>query len=496
MKKSKEVKRSQKKQLKDISNKKSFLSNSPIIKITLKSLFIIVVIGVAIYYSDNKGYFNPDESNNHTKRKWDSFYNFTEHNNVDVLLLGSSHLYSGIDPKNLSTTLGVNAFILASPGTNIIDTYYSLKESIKKTKPKLVVIETYGINDSNPYELKDGNLSDQFKSFYARKDFFTKITSTPYLFKSKDFIYAWSNTIRNHEFIFKDTTQLEKNKIIINNKKKKDDKLYLGRYVRFQTGIEKDVLTKYDSLGSPVKGADYEYSDFAKKYVNEIVSLCKNNNIELMFLTLPMYYKHIDSYPVWKDKIGQILLKTPNKWLNMQSPYDTIHFPTMCFENTYESNQHMTYNGSLIATYKLADYIKSNVNAELPNRKNESEWMNNFYGQEGYFENNPVLKNDKINTLLCEDFLTNNVILKEVSILKPQKGENKILIAKVAKKSKNLAECKLRLVISFIQDKQLKFANVDLQYDILHQTSDMFIFKTMIKPLEIKAVKEGVIICK
>ena len=127
MKKSKEVKRNQKKQSKNISKKKSFLSNRPIIKITIKSLFIIVVIGVAIYYSDNKGYFNPDESNNHTKRKWDSFYKFTENNNVDVLLLGSSHLYSGINPKNLSTTLGVNAFILASPGTNIIDTYYSLK---------------------------------------------------------------------------------------------------------------------------------------------------------------------------------------------------------------------------------------------------------------------------------------------------------------------------------------------------------------------------------
>jgi len=297
MKKSKKNKKAQKKISYKRRKRSAFLSNSPIIKITLKSLFIIIVIGVAINYSDNKGYFNPNEINNHTKRKWNSFYKFTKDNNVDVLLLGSSHLYSGINPKNLSATLGVNAFILASPGTNIIDTYYSLKESIKKTKPKLVIIETYGINKSNPYKLNEGNLSDQFKSFYARKDFITKITSTPFLFKSKDFIYAWSNTIRNHEFIFKDTTQLAKNKIIINKKKNKDERLYLGRYVRFKTGIEKDILSKYDSLGSPVEGADYEYNDFAKKYVKAIVDLCNNNDIELMFLTLPMYYKHIENYP-------------------------------------------------------------------------------------------------------------------------------------------------------------------------------------------------------
>jgi len=180
----------------------------------------------------------------------------------------------------------------------------------------------------------------------------------------------------------------------------------------------------------------------------------------------------------------------------MQYPYDTTHFSTMCFENTYESNQHMTYNGSLIATYKLADYIKSYVNVELPNRKKDNEWINIFYGQEGYFENNPVLKNDNVNTLLCEDFVTNNVTLKEVSIIKPPKGKNKILIAKVVKENKNIAKCKLRLAISFFQDKQLKHANVDLQYDILHQTEEMFIFKAMIKPFKIKEVKAGKIICE
>lgn len=476
-------------------NKETKVCNKPILSITLKSLLLIAVIGIAIFYSDYKGYFNPDETNNHTRRKWNSFYEFTKKNNVDVLLLGNSHLYTGINPKNLSSTLGVNSFILAAPGTNIADTYFGLKEALKRTDPKLVIIETYGINNFNPYELQKGGLSDQFKSFYTRKDFLTKITSTPYLFKSDDYFYAWSNTIRNHDFIFKDTSQLSKNKKLISKKSKKNNKLYLGRYVRFQTGIDNTLIAKYDSLGSPVKGDEYSTNEYTEDYVDKIVDLCRENDIELIFLTLPMYYKHIDKYFVWNKKLSKIINKHPNKWLNMQLPYDTVSFSTICFENTYKINQHMTYNGSLIATYKLAEYIKSGMQVNLPNRKKETKWQRVFYGQEGYFENNPVLANDKVNKLLCKDFKTNNVTLKEVSIVKPEKGKNLILIAKIENDKKDLSQCKLRLAVSFVQDKQLSIANIDLQYDILHRVSGVFIFKTLIKPIQIKEVKAGMIFC-
>ena len=122
---------------------------------------------------------------------------------MDILLMGNSHLYSGINPKNLSNTLGCNAFILASPGTNIADSYYGLKEALKRTDAKLVVIETYCINNFNPYKLKEGSLSDQFKSFYSRRDFRTKLTSMPLLFNSDNYLFAWSNTLRNHDFFLK-----------------------------------------------------------------------------------------------------------------------------------------------------------------------------------------------------------------------------------------------------------------------------------------------------
>ena len=148
-----------------------------------------------------------------------------------------------------------------------------------------------------------------------------------------------------------------------------------------------------------------------------------------MFLTLPMFYKHVKNNHVWTEKMKVLLSDSKKEWLDMQGNYDSIRFDKSSFENTYKSNQHMTYKGSLIATYKLAEFIKTKVSVELPNRKKETKWKANFYGEEGYFENNPVKKSDKQNKTICKNFKTNNVFLSSVSLLKGNSKKNRILMA-------------------------------------------------------------------
>lgn len=477
---------------------KTWSTNRPISLIMLKSLVVVIVFFFIIKHIDTKGYFNPDEINNHTKKKWDSYYEFTKKNNVDIVLVGNSHLYSGINPKNLSNTLGCNAFILASPGTHIADSYYALKEALKRTRPKVVVVETYGISNFEPHELEKGALSDQFKSFYARKDIPTKLESLPFLFSPVNYLYAWSNTLRNHDFIFNDTPQLSLNKKLIEKQKKglkKNKKLYLGRFVRFQTGIENDVMNKYDSLGAPVKGKEYSYNLNTKKYVSKILSLCQEEDIELIFLTLPMYERHISDYTDWAEKLSELIGTETYNWIDMQKPHWYDGFGPFAFENTYNKNQHMTYSGSLIATYKLADYIRDSLQVELPNRSEESEWRKLFYAEEGYFENNNPIKNDKNNILICSNKTLRNIELNSLLII--QNKQNKQLIAKVNKKLlENLKyqETKLRLALKININDREQLANVDLIYDQFHKPKDEIIFTSRIKPLVVQEVLDGILL--
>ncbi len=474
--------------------KKKFLSNSQILHLSLKALLMTVIFGSAIYYLDQKGYFNADETNNHTQKKWASFYKFSKKNNVDILLFGNSHLYSGINPKNLSITLGANAFILASPGTSIADSYYGLVEALKFSDPKLIVLETYGMTAFNPYEFKKGALSDQIKSFNARKDFVTKIISTPFLFKSDNYAYARSNTLRNHDFFFKDFEQLSKN--YENERKPKNNKLYLGRFVRFQKGIKQEIMNKYDSLGAPVKASDFEYNEYTDIYLKKTVDLCAEKNIQLLFLTLPMYHKHVDDYPLWNNKMKSVLGKFKNPWLNLQDPIDSVTFDRNCFESTYKRNQHMTYQGSLIATYKLASFIKSKVVVELPKRKADPKWKKIFYGEEGYFENLSALTSDKNNKILCKNLKYEGLTLAEVLEVKPESGKNRLVIAKIKKIGKDIRKCKLKIAIVVkLKSKRRQRAYIDLIYDRYHELDSTYIFKAMIKPIDITEVTAAKVLC-
>ena len=49
-------------------------------------------------------------------------------------------------------------------------------------KPKVLVLETYAINESDPLRLEKGALNDEINSFRARRDTWLKVRSTPSLF--------------------------------------------------------------------------------------------------------------------------------------------------------------------------------------------------------------------------------------------------------------------------------------------------------------------------
>ena len=389
-------------------------------------LFSALVAGV-VYYTDAKGYFNPDYTNDHTRRKWNAYYEFTKRNPVDVVMVGNSHLYTGVSPEHLSNALGASCFILASPGTTMTDTYYSLKEAIKVRKPRLAVGETFTLNDYDSHELKPGTLSEQFKSFSARKDVVEKMLSTPVLFASDHYAAAWSNTIRNHSFIFTDTAQIRRNIALSKIKQRPEQGLYLGRYIRFTSGIEDSTLLKYERPGFKA----YEYSKHmpskeALKFLRKAIELCDANDVELVLLTLPMYHRHVHDYGQFK-KVVQEAAGPGVSWLDLQMPYDTAAFTAESFENTVSENQHMTYQGSLVAAYKLARYITTRHPGVVPDRSGDLAWKQLFYGSDGYFENHSPEK-DGVSTVLMSQAEPGAGLRVKELILVPQQGAKRLLM--------------------------------------------------------------------
>lgn len=470
----------------------------PILTIAIKLFVLCLVVILGLYISDSKGIFDPNNKNNHTIKKWDAFYEFTEEHNVDVLLVGNSHLYTGINPKNLSVRLGANAFILASPGTHIGDTYFALKEALAVTQPTHVIVETFGINEFNPYTLADGDLSDQFKSFSARRNGWIKLTSTPHLFSSKNYGYAWSNTLRNHDYLLTNYEQIEKN---TDSKKRfterRSEELYLGRFVRFSSGIKDSILNLYKVNGAPLNGEDYKWNNYTQHYIDKIVELCEERNVQLIFLTLPMYKYHISNYAAWEKELGKLLNETKKPWLNLQTSAYHKMFGPESFESTYNTNQHMTYNGSLLATHELADFIEAN-SKKLTNRSNDSEWIELFYGEEGFFEHHTPKDNDSKHQIISKERRLDNIMIKEMSFVTNQ--TNKSLLVKIDKSEllgvTDLTKCQLKLDLNFDMNKVRQKALIPLLWDRFHTNPDFYIFKTNVRPIANLELLGGGMVCE
>ena len=393
--------------------------------IKISALFFAVLL--VVFFTDKKGYFTADQSNNHIRRKWASFYDYIKTKEVDVIILGNSHVITGVDPFVLSDATTSTCYILGNSGTGIIDAWFQLGEALKHAQPKLVIFETYCINNG---EKPKGDAIPYLQSFDAQKDIFYKLQCMPQLFYSDSWVAAWSPSIRNHSFLLTDTARIKYN--IKNPKEPKSKKLDLGRFARFGFGLQDSTLLKYDSIGAPVKGEEYQISTFTKKYLQKLMEMCEKNNIRVLFLTLPMYYKHVSNYDVWKTTLNEELQKYPNaNWFDLQIDYDTVIYTPNMFEDTYESNQHLSNLGMTVTAYKLAEFINDNYPDLLNDRARDTKWIDDFKTTDHYVYNQYIADGMEEFSSIVKDKQIGNFHIKEL-VLQDNK-ENNRLILKVTK---------------------------------------------------------------
>lgn len=376
----------------------------------LLRLCVLVLIAVAaVVFTDKKKYFITDQVDPHHEQRWDAVYELTPKHPLDVVVLGNSHVNTGVEPFTLSCTLGCTAFDMAPSGITIADAYYCLKELLTRTTPKLVVVETYLMRGTEGPSVEGSALADEFRSFYPRRNNRIKLESLPVLFDVESYLPAWSFTLRNHELFLRDREGMKKNLERYEKRQSdKDKSLYLGRFARFTEGISDSIMQKYINDGPVVDGREEKISLRDINYARKIVDMCDEKGIEVMFFTLPMYERHIDHYDVWRDEQSRAIIPTGKAWYNLQMPYLASVFDSDCFESTYEKNQHMTIYGSILATYKLAHYITDVLKVDLPDRRNEKGWIDMIYGKDSYFENLSPRSDDPDYRIVVQDTVMGN----------------------------------------------------------------------------------------
>lgn len=100
------------------------------------------------------------------------FYEQKE-NTVEVLCLGSSHVFANIDPAILEEDYGIAAYDLAGSMQPMWNTYYSFREALKSQKPSLVILDVFRLTEGFTYSKE----SKVVKNTYGMKLSLNKIKS-------------------------------------------------------------------------------------------------------------------------------------------------------------------------------------------------------------------------------------------------------------------------------------------------------------------------------
>lgn len=273
-----------------------------------------------------------------------SFYEIEE-NTLDVLFLGSSHLYYGVQPNELWEEYGITSYAMGSPEQTVATSYFLLKEAFEHQQPKVVLMESYYFWNKKMY-YSEARLRQAFDGMAFGK------------------------------------VKLEMIQTMLPELEIKDKLSYALPFLKYHSRW--DALENYDFQTKPyLKGARIDYTTVAVEdpglpeeaskipenslyYLEKIMELCEENGAEFAMFAIPYgIEKRADSYEYRQGvnlALDTYLSEKDIPFLFYQQDYtDVIDFAADFRDRTHLNTQGAVkltdhLGAWLTETYDMADH--------------------------------------------------------------------------------------------------------------------------------------------
>lgn len=307
----------------------------------------------------------------------------------DVVLLGSSHMHSGINPNVLWDKYGITSFNYGTGGQPINVTYYLLKEVLKKYKNPIVVIDLYYLGYTEQFG-KSGYIRyvlDSMKSSMNKVE--AVINTTPksywitYVFPFLRFHTRWKEL--NQEDFYYD---------------------YEKNYYTKGFAATRDMYGK-DSNSNPFVTGKVDLPPESMEYLMKIIQLSKDENFKLVFINAPYDSTIADAMPSWINDsprmfntVAEIANENNIPFIDYNKKFEEIGFD---FKSDMANDGHMNAYGSEKVSVDLGKYLVENYSlTDHRNDPNYKDWIDDYvyYVQE---EALTTLRSSKY----VEDYISN-----------------------------------------------------------------------------------------
>lgn len=216
---------------------------------------------------------------------------------IDVQIYGSCHAYTSFDALDFVEKTGISSYNMGNPGEIMPATYLRMLERFKKDKPKVALVEIWGVNayetyDSSekildyylrsnieniPISMEKMEVIDDFEVLDAIEDNFAvakyKDRLLDFSLTEIDFAYSFEKA---NEFYNSDGSLYSYNEMEI----RLANNGFLSNY--------STAVLDYNELQSKVEGHEVlEVEADLMKYVDKIIQLCEEKGVKLIFYRAP-----------------------------------------------------------------------------------------------------------------------------------------------------------------------------------------------------------------
>ena len=251
----------------------------------------------------------------------------------DVLFVGDCELYENISPQVLWDEYGINSYIRGSAQQLIWQSYYLIEESINLgNKPEVVVFNVLSMKYDEPQKETYNRMTLDYMKWSPTK--IKDILAS--MCEDENFIDYLFPILRYHSRITELTA--DDFKYMFN----RDTVTFNGYYMRCDSLAAENVPE-----GRPL--ADYTFGDNAYYYLDKMVTLCKENDIELVLVKAPSLYPYW--YEEWDEQMVDYAASNDLKYYNFLDVTDEIGLDYST--DTYDSGLHLNCAGA----EKLSSYF-------------------------------------------------------------------------------------------------------------------------------------------
>ena len=234
----------------------------------------LLLYGLTVFLKDKRVTFDYD-----TTRKVEGFY-AEEKDSLDFVFVGSSQMFTSVVPAVLWEEYGITSYDFGANEQPMYLSYYYIKEALKYQDPKAIVLEVSycnapeytheGVHHINLDDLRMGPVKLE-----AIFDVIPEGERFPYIFELAKYHDTWT-TMDKASFQY------------IGADKHNPYKGYTPSLDGFADGGEFN-----EEIAKVTEKA--ELAELSVKYMEKIIALCKEENVDLLFLKTPN--DHIQNQP-------------------------------------------------------------------------------------------------------------------------------------------------------------------------------------------------------